>query len=103
MRRRRRHDEQPQAARENIGFGAESELFDTMRRLFHDRAVLLISHRFSSVRMADRIYVLRDGAVTENGTHDELMAGGGHYAEPFGLQAAAYTEPAHRGNGAAED
>lgn len=81
---------------------AESELFDTMRRLFHDRAVLLISHRFSSVRMADRIYVLRDGAITERGTHDELMAAGGHYAELFGLQAAAYTTPAHRGNGTAE-
>ncbi len=73
-----------------------------MRRLFHDRAVLLISHRFSSVRMADRIYVLRDGAITESGTHDELMAGGGHYAELFGLQAAAYVESLPRGDGAVE-
>jgi len=72
---------------------AESELFDTMRRLFHDRAVLLISYRFSSVRMADRIYVLRDGTIAESGTHDELMAAGGHYAELFSLQAAAYTTP----------
>jgi ATP-binding cassette, subfamily B, bacterial len=71
---------------------AESELFGTMRRLFCDRAVLLISHRFSSVRMADRIYVLRDGVVAEAGTHDELMAGDGLYAELFGLQASAYTE-----------
>ena len=71
---------------------SEHELFATMRGLFHDRAVLLISHRFSSVRMADRIYVLRDGAVAEVGTHDELVAGAGLYAELFGLQAAAYTE-----------
>ena len=71
---------------------AESELFETMRRLFHDRAVLLISHRFSSVRMADRIYVLRDGAVVEAGTHHELIAADGLYAELFGLQANAYME-----------
>ena len=71
---------------------SEHELFKTMRGLFHDRAVLLISHRFSSVRMADRIYVLRDGAVVEVGTHDELIASDGLYAELFGLQAAAYTE-----------
>ncbi len=71
---------------------SEHELFKTMRGLFHDRAVLLISHRFSSVRMADRIYVLRDGAVVEVGTHDALIASDGLYAELFGLQAAAYTE-----------
>ncbi len=71
---------------------AESELFQTMRDLFHDRAVLLISHRFSSVRMADRIYVLRDGAIAESGTHDELVARDGLYAELFGLQAAAYMQ-----------
>ena len=76
---------------------AESELFETMRDLFCDRAVLLISHRFSSVRMADRIYVLRDGAIAESGSHDELIAQGGLYAELFGLQAAAYMErPAER-------
>ena len=71
---------------------AESELFQTMGELFHDRAVLLISHRFSSVRMADRIYVLQDGEIAESGTHDELMASGGLYAELFSLQAAAYLE-----------
>jgi ATP-binding cassette, subfamily B, bacterial len=71
---------------------SEHELFKTMRGLFHDRAVLLISHRFSSVRMADRIYVLRDGAVAEAGTHDELIASDGLYAELFTLQAAAYVE-----------
>ena len=71
---------------------SEHELFKTMRALFHDRAVLLISHRFSSVRMADRIYVLRDGAVVEAGTHDELIASDGLYAELFSLQAASYLE-----------
>jgi len=76
---------------------AESALFETMRRLFCDRAVLLISHRFSSVRMADRIYVLRDGAISETGTHDELISADGLYAELFNLQASAYAQdPAQR-------
>jgi len=52
--------------------------------------VLLISHRFSSVRAADRIYVLRDGAIVEEGTHEDLLTAGGLYAELFTLQAAAY-------------
>ena len=69
---------------------SEHELFNTMRGLFHDRAVLLISHRFSSVRMADRIYVLKDGEIAESGTHDELVETGGLYAELFSLQAGTY-------------
>jgi ATP-binding cassette, subfamily B, bacterial len=52
--------------------------------------VLLISHRFSSVRSADRIYVLHKGRLVEQGSHDELMSAGGHYAELFTMQAAAY-------------
>jgi ATP-binding cassette subfamily B protein len=51
---------------------------------------VLISHRFSSVRMADRIVVLIDGAVDAMGTHDELLQRGGRYAELFELQAAGY-------------
>jgi ATP-binding cassette subfamily B protein len=61
-----------------------------MRGLFVGRAVLLISHRFSSVRSADRIYVMHEGEIVEHGTHAELMALGGRYAELFTMQAKAY-------------
>ena len=54
------------------------------------RTAVLISHRFSTVRTADRIVVLVDGRVTEEGTHDALVARGGGYAELFELQAAGY-------------
>jgi ATP-binding cassette subfamily B protein len=70
---------------------AEHELFEKIRTLLKGRTVLLISHRFSSVRTADRIYVLHEGHVVEDGTHHELVAAGGRYAEMFNLQAAAYT------------
>ncbi|MGI8518508.1 MAG: ABC transporter ATP-binding protein [Acidimicrobiia bacterium] len=69
---------------------AEHELFEKIRSLLEDRTVLLISHRFSSVRTADRIYVLHQGRVVEDGTHDDLLAANGRYAEMFNLQAAAY-------------
>jgi ATP-binding cassette subfamily B protein len=69
---------------------AEHQLFARIGELLADRSVLLISHRFSTVRAADRIYVLDGGRVTEAGTHQELMAAGGTYAELFTLQAAPY-------------
>jgi ATP-binding cassette subfamily B protein len=52
--------------------------------------VLLISHRFSTVRSADRIYVLSGGQVVESGTHEELVTANGTYAELFTLQASPY-------------
>jgi ATP-binding cassette, subfamily B, bacterial len=54
------------------------------------RITILVSHRFSTVRMADLIVVLDGNRVAEVGSHDELMARGGHYADLYGIQAAAY-------------
>jgi ATP-binding cassette subfamily B protein len=71
---------------------AEYALFEQMRELAAGKSVLLISHRFANVRMADRIYVLQDGRVAEVGTHDALMAEDGLYAELFRLQAASYLD-----------
>ena len=69
---------------------AEFEVFRRFRELSEQRTAVLISHRFSSVRMADRILVLAEGRLEASGTHDELMAAGGRYAELFELQAAGY-------------
>jgi ATP-binding cassette subfamily B protein len=71
---------------------AEAELFEKLRTLVAGRATLLISHRFSTVRMADRIYVIEGGKVLETGSHDELMLRGGKYASLFRIQAAPYRE-----------
>lgn len=69
---------------------SEAALFASIRDLFAGRSVLFISHRFSSVRSADRIYVLAEGRVVEEGTHDYLMSLRGLYAELFTLQAEAF-------------
>ncbi|MBS0200034.1 MAG: ABC transporter ATP-binding protein [Proteobacteria bacterium] len=69
---------------------AEYEVFRRFKELSAERTAVLISHRFSSVRMADRILVLADGKVEAQGSHEELMAEGGRYAELFELQAAGY-------------
>jgi ATP-binding cassette subfamily B protein len=74
---------------------AEHDLFARIRTLLAGRTVLFISHRFSTVRSADRIYVMGNGRIVEQGTHDELMAHGGSYAELFTLQAAAYLDRHH--------
>jgi ATP-binding cassette subfamily B protein len=69
---------------------AEFEVFERFRELSDRRTAVLISHRFSSVRMADRILVLAEGRLEASGTHAQLMAQGGRYAELFELQAAGY-------------
>ena len=69
---------------------AEFEVFQRFKELGAGKTAVLISHRFSSVRMADRILVLADGKVEAQGTHEQLMAQGGRYAELFELQAAGY-------------
>jgi ATP-binding cassette, subfamily B, bacterial len=69
---------------------AEFEVFQRFADLTRGKIAILISHRFSTVRMADRILVLEDGRVLEEGTHEELVGSGGRYAELFGLQAAGY-------------
>ncbi|WP_053668437.1 ABC transporter ATP-binding protein [Streptomyces sp. NRRL B-1140] len=71
---------------------AEADLFDRIRTLFAGRTVLVISHRFSNVRSADRIYVMDEGRVIEEGDHESLMAAEGAYARLFRLQADAYQE-----------
>ena len=69
---------------------AEYEVFKRFSELMEDRMGVLISHRFSTVRMADRIIVLRGGELVEDGTHEALVAAGGLYAELFGMQALGY-------------
>ena len=69
---------------------SEFEVFKRFKELSEGKTAILISHRFSSVRMADRILVLADGKVEAAGTHEELVAQSGRYAELFELQAAGY-------------
>jgi len=69
---------------------AEYEVFARFDELSRGKMALLISHRFSTVRKSDRIVVLEDGQIHEEGTHDQLVARGGRYASLFELQAASY-------------
>lgn len=81
---------------------AERDLFDAVRGLYEGRTVLLISHRYSTVRSADRIIVMREGQIAESGDHHSLMALGGLYAELYTLQSteldAATSAPAAPAN-----
>jgi ABC-type multidrug transport system fused ATPase/permease subunit len=69
---------------------AEAKVFARFRDLTTDRTAVLISHRFSTVRMADRIAVLHGGKIVELGSHEELLAANGRYARLFTLQAQGY-------------
>ena len=71
---------------------AEQALYDRLEELCTTRSVLLISHRFSTVRLAHRIYVMREGRIVEHGTHRELLDLDGHYAQLFKAQAAGYVD-----------
>lgn len=85
--------DEPTAALDAI---AEHDVFTRFTELAKGRMTILISHRLSTIRMADRIVVLHDGRVHEQGTHQELMKGGRRYANMFGLQASGYL-PAYEG------
>jgi ATP-binding cassette subfamily B protein len=69
---------------------SEHEVFQRFAELTHGKMALLISHRFSTVKMADRILVLEEGQIAEQGDHEQLLLRGGRYAEMFELQAASY-------------
>jgi ATP-binding cassette subfamily B protein/ATP-binding cassette subfamily C protein len=71
---------------------AEHALFQQLREHARDRAVVLITHRLANVRHADHIYVMHEGRLAEHGTHSQLIAARGRYAELFALQAAGYLD-----------
>lgn len=70
--------------------GAEAQIFEHFRSLTANKIAILISHRFSTVRMADQIVVIQEGRIIERGSHEELMRANGHYAHLFSLQAKGY-------------
>src|SRR5262249_60640604 len=76
----------------SIDAEAEHELFQRFKALAADRTAIIISHRFSTVRMADRIAVLHNGSIEELGSHRELLERDGRYAHLFRLQAQGYLD-----------
>ncbi|GAA2759612.1 ATP-binding cassette domain-containing protein [Actinopolymorpha rutila] len=81
----------------------EYDIFQRFAQLTKGRTAVLVSHRFSTVRMADRIVVLRAGRVAEDGTHEELMAAEGEYARMYRTQAAQYLDDLEDSGGGAAD
>ncbi len=81
--------DEPTAA---IDAASEAKIFSKIYEFFEGKTVIIISHRFSTVRNADRIIVIDDGKIVEQGTHEELLKHGGKYAEGFRLQAEGYKE-----------
>jgi ATP-binding cassette subfamily B protein len=79
--------DEPTAALDAV---AEAQVFTHFAELAKERMAILISHRFSTVRMADRIVVLVDGRISEEGTHGDLVAARGQYARLYEIQAANY-------------
>jgi len=77
----------------SIDAESESEIFGRLQHIAAGATTLLIAHRFSTVRMADRIIVIKQGKIIEDGTHEALMAVDGTYAHLFRLQAAGYVSP----------
>jgi ATP-binding cassette subfamily B protein len=69
---------------------SEYQVFKGFRRLMEGRSAILVSHRFSTVRMADRIFVFDEGQILESGSHDELLKHDGKYAQLFKRQAESY-------------
>jgi ATP-binding cassette subfamily B protein len=69
---------------------AEAKIFDNIYKFAKDKTVIIISHRFSTVRNADRIIVLDKGRIIEQGSHEELLKNNGKYARAFKLQAKGY-------------
>ena len=82
--------DEPTAALDAETEHALFERYAAAARRSDDRITILVSHRFSTVRMADFIVVLRGSRLIESGTHEALMTKGGHYAELYRIQAAAY-------------
>ena len=74
----------------SIDVVSEYNIFNKIYEFFENKTVIIISHRFSTVRNADRIIVLKDGQITEEGSHSELMKKNGQYAQAFLLQAEGY-------------
>lgn len=77
----------------SIDAQSEAEIFSRLREVAAGATTLLIAHRFSTVRMAERIIVMKQGKIMEDGTHQELLAADGTYAHLFRLQAAGYVNP----------